>query len=223
MADSAAGAGRKDLRASDTERERFAEILRDAAAEGRLGMDELDERLGAVYAAKTHGELEPIVRDLPEVGSVPVVPCVPAVPAASAGPADRFAGVPTSKSAFACMGGFSRRGRWTVPGRFTAIAIMGGGGIDMRDARFAGRTVTIRVFAIMGGVGITVPEDAEVHASGVGLMGGFSHGPADPGVPGGPVIRIKGLALMGGVGINRKAQGSADPELRTGPAACCSI
>jgi predicted membrane protein len=67
----------------------------------------------------------------------------------------------------------------------------GGGEIDMRDARFAERNVTIRVFAIMGGIGITVPEDAEVRASGVGLMGGFNHGPADPGVPGGPVIRVR--------------------------------
>src|SRR4051812_7590767 len=53
------------LRASDTERERYAELLREHAAQGRLTIDELDERLDRVYAARTHGELAPVVADLP--------------------------------------------------------------------------------------------------------------------------------------------------------------
>jgi hypothetical protein len=53
------------LRASDAEREQHAEILRQHAAEGRLTVDELDERLDRVYAARTYGELAPIVGDLP--------------------------------------------------------------------------------------------------------------------------------------------------------------
>ena len=40
-----------ELRASDAEREQTAELLRRAAGEGRLTLDELDERLGAVYEA----------------------------------------------------------------------------------------------------------------------------------------------------------------------------
>src|SRR3954447_23636459 len=54
-----------DLRASDAERERVAQLLRDSAGEGRLDMDELSERLDRVYAARTHGELEQVTRDLP--------------------------------------------------------------------------------------------------------------------------------------------------------------
>ena len=53
------------LRASDAEREHHAEILREHAAQGRLTVDELDERLDRVYAARTLGELVPIVSDLP--------------------------------------------------------------------------------------------------------------------------------------------------------------
>jgi hypothetical protein len=53
------------LRASDTDRERHAELLREHAAQGRLTVDELDERLDQVYAARTHGELAPTVADLP--------------------------------------------------------------------------------------------------------------------------------------------------------------
>ena len=54
-----------DLRVSDAEREHHAELLREHAAQGRLTVDELDERLDRVYAARTVGELAPIVSDLP--------------------------------------------------------------------------------------------------------------------------------------------------------------
>jgi hypothetical protein len=53
------------LRASDFEREQVAERLRKATAEGRLRTDELEERLGAAFSARTHGELQPLVSDLP--------------------------------------------------------------------------------------------------------------------------------------------------------------
>jgi hypothetical protein len=57
--------GSPDLRASDAERERVAAFLRDQAAEGRLTPDELDERVGQAYAAKTVRELKALIADLP--------------------------------------------------------------------------------------------------------------------------------------------------------------
>jgi uncharacterized protein DUF1707 len=56
---------RPDLRCSDAERDRVAAFLRDHAAEGRLTPDELDERVGAAYAAKTVRELQDLIADLP--------------------------------------------------------------------------------------------------------------------------------------------------------------
>src|SRR5215218_6722739 len=53
------------LRASDAEREHHAELLREHAAQGRLTVDELEERLDRVYAARTRGELAPVLADLP--------------------------------------------------------------------------------------------------------------------------------------------------------------
>jgi hypothetical protein len=52
--------GSGDLRASDTDRELVAEVLRHAASEGRLGMDELDERVSAAYRAKTRADLDQV-------------------------------------------------------------------------------------------------------------------------------------------------------------------
>src|ERR671931_2900480 len=54
-----------ELRASDADRDRIADLLRDALAEGRLTADEHAERVEGVLAAKTVGELEVFVRDLP--------------------------------------------------------------------------------------------------------------------------------------------------------------
>ena len=53
------------LRVSDADRHRVGELLREAAGEGRLDIEELEERLEAAYAAKTYADLVPLTADLP--------------------------------------------------------------------------------------------------------------------------------------------------------------
>jgi hypothetical protein len=53
------------LRASDAERDATGERLRAAAAEGRLDLEELEQRLEWTYAAKTRGQLLALTGDLP--------------------------------------------------------------------------------------------------------------------------------------------------------------
>jgi hypothetical protein len=163
-------------------------------------MEELDERLDAVYAAKTYAELEPITRDLPQTpgGAAPAPAHVPS------GDPQRFGGDPTSHGAFAIMGGFSRRGDWVVPEEFTAFAFMGGGEIDLREARYAARTATIHAVTFMGGIEVTVPEDANVRVTGIGIMGAFDHQSGGTGEPGGPTIIVNGVAFMGAVEVKRR-------------------
>ncbi|WP_327096385.1 DUF1707 domain-containing protein [Nocardia vinacea] len=57
--------GEERLRASDADREKIAEQLRVAMNDGRLSLHEYDDRLKQVYAAKTYGELTPLLSDLP--------------------------------------------------------------------------------------------------------------------------------------------------------------
>ena len=191
---------RGSMRASDADRERVANILREAAGDGRLTMEELDERLDAVYAAKTYAELEPITRDLPATGTAHA----PVPAQSSAVQESRIGGVASSEGAFAILGGFSRKGDWVVPKDFTAFAFMAGGEIDLREARFSEPVVTIHVVAIMAGIEITVPEDVTVRVTGIGIMGGFDHGASATGAAGGPTIIINGVALMGGVEVRRR-------------------
>ncbi|WAP56272.1 DUF1707 SHOCT-like domain-containing protein [Streptomyces sp. S465] len=204
------------MRASDAERERIAEILREAVAEGRLDMEEFEERLGAAYAARTHGQLEPLVRDLPVPGTAVPAPlsAEAAGPAVRGGWAGRIGGAPTSKWAVAIMGGFQRKGTWTAPRAFTAIALMGGGEIDLREARFEDREVVIRCFALMGGVQIIVPPDLDTHVGGIGLMGGFDHTGSADGDPTGPRVTVTGLAVFGGVSVERKLRKEEHKRLK---------
>jgi Domain of unknown function (DUF1707) len=54
-----------NIRAADADRERTAERLRQSHADGRLDMDEFQQRLERCYAAKTLGQLGELVKDLP--------------------------------------------------------------------------------------------------------------------------------------------------------------
>ncbi len=58
-------AARRDMKASDSDREQVAERLRRACADGRLFAHELEERLAAALRARTYGELDAVVADLP--------------------------------------------------------------------------------------------------------------------------------------------------------------
>jgi hypothetical protein len=59
-------AGREShLRAADSDREQIADQLRTGHADGRLDLDEFQQRLESCYEAKTFGELGVLVSDLP--------------------------------------------------------------------------------------------------------------------------------------------------------------
>jgi hypothetical protein len=204
----------RQMRASDADREKVAQVLQQAHGEGRLDLHELDERLASLYAAKTYGELAPLTADL----GVPT-PAVLPMPIQHNMPASRIGGTPGSTTSFAFWSGVDRKGEWVVPSTHTAMACMGGIKLDLTKARFAQAETTIHAYALMGGVEIIVPEDITVQVDGVGFMGAFedaTHKGA-PTIPGGPVVRITGFAMMGAVEVKRpkrkKIKGQKRDEL----------
>src|ERR1700739_3463842 len=180
-----------ELRAADTGRIEVAQLLTDAAAQGRLEMTEYETRLAKVYAAQTYDELDRLSSDLPGASTRsrrrggPVRPGAPAV-------------------AVAIMSGFERRGRWNVPGRLTTFALCGGGVIDLRYADFTSPSVGIKTYSIMGGQTILVPPEVNLEVHGVGVMGAFDHSAAGSGMPGAPHVVVRGFSLWGRVGVKRK-------------------
>ncbi len=195
----------KQLRASDADRERVAQVLHKAMGEGRITLDELSERLDQVYAAKTLGELEPIVADLPTDGTV--LPTALPATSPSASPDQRIGGTPGSTMSVAVMSGVERKGVWVLPRQHSSFAFWGGVEIDLRHARFAEQHSTITAVAIMGGIDVIVPDDITVEVNGVGIMGAFEtrnkKGASPTAPPGAPVVKVNGLAFWGGVEVKR--------------------
>lgn len=204
------------MRASDADRDSVAHRLREALAEGRLDPDEHSDRLDAVYRAKTLGELAPLTEDLPEQsGASPAAASDFRSPRPVYGGDRIVAQDPTSRAAIAVMAGADRSGNWVLPSVFTAFALMGGIELDLREARFTQRETTIWVCAVMGGVGVTVPDDVQVRVHGLPLMGSFGISQDTPSVvdPNAPIVHVRGIAMMGGVDIQyrpRKHQGEIE-------------
>lgn len=205
-----------DLRISDTDRHRVAEVLREAAGDGRIDLDELEERLEATYAARTYRDLVPLTIDL--TGQPPAAPTLPAATARGAGhvPARRTpSGVePSHTNSWALMSESRREGVWDVGNSYVATAVMGSVVIDLRRARFPAGEVVITANAVMGSVEILLDPGTVARVDGVGVMGSFeerrSDLAADP-APGAPVVRVRGLALMGSVEVRRKAPPALPP------------
>ena len=182
-------------RVSDADRERVAAVLQAAFAEGRLTMPELEERLAAAYAAKTDAELATVTRDL---GT----------------PAPQPGAAPTSTRDVGIIAGFERKGRWMVGRTFRGLAVIGNGEIDLRQARFIDGETTIHATAIIGTITVVVPEDADVHIGGTGVIGGFDHHDEGPGTPGAPRITINGFVFCGSVVIERRPAHAETPSPR---------
>ena len=184
MSELSGPADRSLMRVSDADRDQTAEVLREAAGQGRISMDELDERLELAYAAKTYGDLAAVTHDLPQASA--------ALSPASSVPASRIGGTPRNKVSIAIMSGARRMGGWVLPRSYVAVAVMGGIELDLREARFSEAEVTLHAYTLMGGIQITVPEDIDVDVSGVAFMGGFDHNATGPGTPGAPRNAVDG-------------------------------
>lgn len=162
-------------------------------------MPEYERRVELAYRADSTEALRDLTRDL-----TPLVPAPMTAPAPLSAPA--VAGVSTglatrAKNFVALMSGVVRRGTWTVPARMRAIACMGGIGLDLREAILTAQVTDIYVFALMGGVEIIVPPNVRLESDGFAIMGGFEDQLKEPasGDPNLPLVRVHGLAIMGGV------------------------
>jgi hypothetical protein len=198
------------MRASDADRDRVADQLREAMAEGRLTAEEHAERLDAVYQAKTYAELAPIVHDLPATGGVRPpggAPSGPPVVHDDLPPP--HAGTPNIVAVFS---GAERTGRWLIEPQTNVVAVFGGVELDLRQAVLSRREVTINIVAVLGGVNLTVPPGVRVVNSIAAILGGTSLPPEDTVDPDAPVIRLTGFALLGGVSVQRRAANGTDPS-----------
>ncbi len=166
------------VRASDAERDAAVRALTEAAAEGRITLEELGDRTARALDAVSRDELAEVTADLP----------------ASPGPVPRG-----TRWVLGILGGGDHTGRWRIAPRCTVVNVLGGADLDLRQATVQAAETGITVFSLMGGSTIVVPEGVEVDAGGFALLGGNDvrlEGPPPP--PGAPRLRIRSWSLMGG-------------------------
>lgn len=184
-------------RISDDDRERAISALREHTIAGRLSFDDLALRAAAVYKARTRGDLDVVLHDLPPVA---IAAAPPPLAPDSTTPERRGA-----EWTIAIMSSANRRGRWRVHHETTAISIMGGCNLDLREAVLDGPELTITCFAMMGAIDILVPEGIEVEVEGIAIMGAKEARLSGiPPMPGTPLVRVRAYALMGAVNVKSR-------------------
>jgi Domain of unknown function (DUF1707) len=167
-----------EVRASDADRDQVVDVLRDAAADGRLTVDEFDERMAAALSSRTLGELAPLTADLA------AGPGTPARPSAAAAP-------PRDVIRIDQRGGSVRRAdRWMVPQRLQLRAAWCDVTLDFTDAVITHDTLYVDMH-VRGGslvlvtrLGVVVDAgDLRVRYTEVGIYPG-----PEPGAP--VVLRV---------------------------------
>lgn len=211
---------------TDTLRESAVDALAEAFAADAMGLEEFERRVELAQRAETAAELRVLLSDIPVGRELPAKRAGVAPAPGESGRADLrgAAGtgdgrevasyVPEQAAIVGFLGAGVRRGRWH-PARYNyAVGVMGGAELDLRDCPLPPVT-DIRCFAVMGGVEILVPPDVIVESSGVGIMGAFEHDAAtEPPPPDAPLVRVSGLALMGGVEVKVRYPGETAGEAK---------
>ena len=183
--------GGSDLRASHADRDQVVELLREAAGDGRLSAEELDERLERALTASTYAELASLTTDLPIAPGAAVVP--PGTGAASVTPKELVRIHVHGSSA-------QRNGGWVVPKEMDVKVIGGSVVLDFTEAVITQPLLRITAEVRGGGLTLITRPAIVVDADDMEVRGGSVQVPTPPG-PGVPValrVEIAGT-VRGGV------------------------
>jgi hypothetical protein len=185
----------RDLRASDADRERVLTLLGDAAADGRLTLEEHSQRAERAYSARTLGELAGLTTDLVAPAAQPI----------------------QLDSGRAITGLFrreSREGHWVVPDRLVASAICTEVTLDLRQALLQSSRIVVMATVVLGTLRLIVPDEVAVEISSSGPMGRTTSPGSGPGAAGAsrggppsrpeqPVVEVRAFTLGGRVRVVR--------------------
>nr|WP_106586620.1 DUF1707 domain-containing protein [Murinocardiopsis flavida] len=169
------------LRASNADRERVVGVLRGAAEDGRLDLDEFNERAERVLKARTLGELAAVTTDLVADDARPI----------------RLDTAPVA----ALFRNETRSGRFVMRGEEAAFALFGTAEIDLRDALLVRNHVRLTASMLFGRVRVHVPEGMEVRVRGWSFFGRRITTVRKPQLPDPPVLEIEGFTILGSLRV----------------------
>jgi len=179
------------MRASDADRQRVADVLSTAYADGRLSLDEFNERTASLWETKTVGQLAPLTADL---GGRP-----PAVIGGQSTTLRLDDVAPIHTVAF--MSSHQQPNNWVVPDTISSLCLMASDTYDFRTATFVSPNVELSVGTLWGSVILKVPAGVTVIDRTVCIMGAVTMKGLAPPQPGAPTIELKGFVLMGAIDV----------------------
>ncbi|MCS7483639.1 DUF1707 domain-containing protein [Umezawaea endophytica] len=148
----------KDFRVSDAEREHVIGLLQKAIGQGLITLDEFSSRTDVALVAKTRGDLNAVLVDLPGMTHNAQAPKAVA-------PRDRVEIKNT-------MSTVSRKGRWVVPRELVVRNRMGSTDLDFSEADIPHAVVTIELDVTAGSVSILLPEGATANTEEIEMAAG---------------------------------------------------
>jgi Domain of unknown function (DUF1707)/Cell wall-active antibiotics response 4TMS YvqF len=168
-----------NVRASDTDRDATVDLLREAAGEGRLTLEELTDRIEAAVNAVTRSDLALLTGDLAAGATV---------------------GVATQPAEIRGWGDVKRSGPWTVPAENSFRTWVGHIKLDLREAQISATETRIHARALFGDINLLVPEGIAVELQARTRLGRTNlH--AKSGVPGAPRIVLTGGTFSGSINV----------------------
>jgi hypothetical protein len=179
------------VRASDAEREAIVARLNAATGEGRLTLEEFGDRAERAYAARTQGELEQLVDDLPARASAPSSSVVPAS---------------TSRAASQTipLGALKRSGRWRLDRDTHLGTVIGAVKLDLRRVEISAAEIELRVETVIGSVKIWIPRGVRVEVEGDTVIGSRQvHEDDARDHPNAPLLRLRIDTVIGTVKVYR--------------------
>jgi len=171
-----------DVRASDAERDATINRLREAAAQGRLSLEELTDRIEAAAGAVMRSDLVPLTGDLPVTAAV-----------------GRAAQAPNVRG----VGDVKRSGAWAVAAESSFRTWFGNIKLDLRQAQISAAETRIHARVLFGNIDLLVPEGVEVELQAVTQVGRTKVQPGS-GVAGAPRIVLTGGTFFGDIKVRHR-------------------
>lgn len=200
--------GDRELRVSDTEREHVGQLLQRAVGLGMLSLGEFTERMDTALAAKTRGELNAVLIDLPGVRLIGQPAAAPPTftNARPAYPKPSFVKpVPLERSGAVAdirgrMSNLTRRGPWQVAPTLHTNNWFSGVTLDFTEAVMSTQVVELHLDDICSSVTLIVPAEATVDLNALDLVGASVNNKVRTGPPIGPLhIVVHGRVRLGSV------------------------
>lgn len=192
------------LRVSDAEREHVVGLLQRATGSGLLDIDEFTRRVDSALAARTRGELNAVLLDLPGLTHPdrPAQVPTPARPPVHR-PAPMVADTGAGDEVRSTLGSVSRRGVWDVPAHLVVRTTLGSAELDFTEARIPHEVVDIELEVVAGSVELRLPAGARVeHGDLQATLSSVENRlRARADAPDGPLFRIRGSVRAGSVEI----------------------